>query len=318
MSLKIPTNRPRRGTMNKTAEKTKEITREPRPEKVELVAELKSLFETSQGVIFTEYRGLDVLSMKELRASLKSVGASYKVYKNTLIRRAVSELKMEDTFAELLNGPVGLAFVEPDADYSETARTLAGYKKDHTVFLIKGGYSDGELMDAATYEAFSKLPSLIVLQGQFASALQAPLSNLAGLMNSVLQKFAGQLSALRDKAEAEAPAPPAEETATEKAVTEEPAPEETVTEEPAPEKTEEESETATEDTAPEEAVQEETATQEEPKEEPSSDPEPEKEAESEEPAKEEPAPQEEEAKEEPKEEVSTETETETDSKEETN
>lgn len=186
--------------------KITEKERIPRPEKVELVSELKSLFESSQGVVFTEYRGLDVESLKELRIALQSAGTSYKVYKNTLVRRAVAELNLGDTFAELLKGPVGLAFVEQDADYSETARKLAEYKKLHKAFLVKGGYSGGELMDELAYDVFSKLPARVVLYGQLASAIQAPLSGFAGVMSAVLQKFAGQLTALHQKLEAEAPA----------------------------------------------------------------------------------------------------------------
>lgn len=216
--------------------KTAETQRTPRPEKVELVTELKSLFEDSQGVVFTEYRGLDVVSMKELRLALQVAGTSYKIYKNTLVRRAIAELDLTDTFADLLKGPVGLAFVEAEADYSAAARALADYKKLNKAFLIKGGYTDGELMDAATYDAFSKLPSKEALLSQLASAFQAPLGGFASLMRSLLQKFAGQLSALHKKMEAEQPTPepevvPAEEVKEEETPTEEP--EEAKEEEPA-------------------------------------------------------------------------------------
>ncbi len=207
---KTETKEKEQDTQDQTKSKTFGAS-EPRPEKVELVAEVKALFENSQGVVFTEYRGLDVLSMKELRVSLNDAGTSYKVYKNTLVRRAVAELKLEEKFAELLKGPVGLAFVEADADYSETARVLAAFKKLHDVLVIKGGFSDGELMDEEAYAAFAKLPPLAVLQAQFASALQSPLSSLAGLMNAILQKLAGQLSALKDKVEKEAPTESVEE-----------------------------------------------------------------------------------------------------------
>ena len=260
--------------MNKTAEKTEEKnTREPRPEKVELVQELKSLFETSQGVVFTEYRGLDVASMKELRIALNGVGTSYKVYKNTLIKRAVAELKLNDMFVDLLKGPVGLAFVSQDADYSASARVFADYKKLNKVLVVKAGYCDGILMDETEYDVFSKLPAIEVLQAQFAFALKAPLNTLVGLMNSVLQKFAGQLGALYKKMEAENPAEePAVEVTEEEPATEEP---EETEEEPATEEADEspaeesvveetEDEPATEEPAVEEEAQEEPATEEEP------------------------------------------------------
>lgn len=221
-----------------------DIRREPRPEKAAIVADVRSRLESSDAVLFTEYRGLNVSEMAELRAALSPVGATYKIYKNTLACVAARELELD--IEDYLLGPTGLTFV--DGDPAAVAKVLDGYKKSHDVFVIKGGLLGDVMVTPEGVKKLASLPSreemLAKLGGlvqapmtQMAGALAAPLRELGGLLGALQQKFAGLVTALRDQggaglaAETSAPAEPEEaepeETETEQAESAEAAPSET-------------------------------------------------------------------------------------------
>ena len=200
--------------MAETKETTTEIKdRAPNPAKIAKVAEVLELLKNSEGVVFTEYRGLDVIDMADLRTALGEAGGSYKIYKNTLVRRAVSDLKLSEV-EEFLTGPTGLAFLPADSDISTYAKILVDYKNTHDVFVIKGGWIDEKLMLPEEFSILASLPSKQELLGQLAGTIQAPLSKMAALFAAPLQKFHGLLDALAQKAvkeqPAEAAAPPAD------------------------------------------------------------------------------------------------------------
>lgn len=185
----------------------------PRPEKVAVVADVKERLSTSSATVVTEYRGLSVAQLKQLRDELASAGAEYKVYKNTLVRRATSATEYE-LINELLEGPTAIAFVKDDV--SAVAKALREFAKTNESLVIKGGMFDGAVLSAAQLAKLADLPSREVLLARLAGAFQAPMSQMANLLQALPRGLAYGLKALIDQGGgAPAPAPHAAEPAVE-------------------------------------------------------------------------------------------------------
>jgi large subunit ribosomal protein L10 len=198
--------------------------REPRAEKVAVVEEVRSRLEASSAAILTEYRGLGVADLEELRRTLRAAGGDYKIYKNTLVRRAASESGY-GVLEPLLEGPTAIAFVSDDV--AAVAKVLRDFARTNPNLVVKGGLIGSSLIGANEAAALADLPSREVLLAQIAGMLAAPMQRFAGLLQAVPQKFAYALQALvGERAEAEGPAPVAEAAVTE-------APAETAAETPA-------------------------------------------------------------------------------------
>jgi large subunit ribosomal protein L10 len=180
----------------------------PRPEKVAVVAEVRERLEAADGAIVTEYRGMTVGQIQTLRKSMKAAGGDYKVFKNTLVRRAIADTENAG-LADLLVGPTGIAFVQ--GDVSAAAKALRDFAKATPTLVLKGGVVDGSVLSAKDLTALADLPSREVLLSMLAGALAAPMRNLAGLMKAVPQSLAYGLAALRDSMPAAASAPAAAE-----------------------------------------------------------------------------------------------------------
>ena len=175
---------------------------EPRADKVAVVAEVKEKLEASDGVLLTEYRGLDVPGMAELRSSLRPAGGEYKIYKNTLVKLAANELGIE--LDDLLVGPVALAFVGEKADGSKgdaaaVAKALKEFGKTNENLVLKGGVLDGKPISPEEIKALAYLPSREVLFAEFAGAMEHMLQDFAGLLDNKLQEFVGSMEALVEK-----------------------------------------------------------------------------------------------------------------------
>ena len=187
---------------------------EIRNQKAAVVEEVRDRIASTEALVLTEYRGLDVPALAELREALRAAGGEYKVYKNTLVRLAVHELDLD--LEELLVGPTALAFVaeKPDGtkgDAAAVAKALKDFAKDNDSLVVKGGLLDGELLSPAQIESLAKLPPREVLLAQIAGALAAPLQKFAGLLNALPQNMAYALKALLDERAAGAPVEEAEE-----------------------------------------------------------------------------------------------------------
>ena len=212
---------------------------DPRPEKVAVVDEVKQKFTDADGAMLTEYRGLDVRAIAELRRALRDAGGEYKIYKNTLVRLAAKEVGLE--IDDLLTGPTAIAFVgvRPDGsagDVAAVAKALKEFAKTNDSLVIKGGVLDDQLLSADDLKALAELPSRDVLLAQLAGALQAPMAKLAGLLAAVPRDFAYGLQALIEKGggpNAAADAPAAEEAPAEEATAEAPVEPEVAEEVPA-------------------------------------------------------------------------------------
>jgi large subunit ribosomal protein L10 len=181
--------------------------KEPRPEKVAVVDEVRARLTAACAAILTEYRGLPVSQMEALRRTLASVGGEYKVYKNTLVRRAANECGL-GVLEPYLEGPTGIAFVKDDA--AAVAKALRDFARSNPSFVVKGGLLGGDLLDATKAAALADLPSREVLLAQIAGVLAAPMQRFASLLQAVPQKMAYLLAALVDKGGAAGAAPSGE------------------------------------------------------------------------------------------------------------
>ncbi len=177
-------------------------TKAPRADKVEVVSELQHVFDCSQAAIVTEYRGMTVAQISELRKRLRKVGGEYHVVKNTLMRRAVGD-KLTPELEQLLSGPTAIAFALKDA--VDTTKSLLDYFRElrNQDFVVKGGYVGGKIYSPAQVTALSKVPPRQLVLAQALGTIQAPLNNFAGTMNGILGEFARTLQAIANKPQSE-------------------------------------------------------------------------------------------------------------------
>lgn len=175
----------------------------PRPEKVAVVAEVRERLQEADASVVTEYRGLSVAALAELRRSLTAAGGDYKVYKNTLVRLAVAGSEHQP-IESLLTGPTAIAFVQ--GDVSAVAKALRDFARAHPHLVVKGGFFDGTLLSASDLNRLADLPPREVLLAQLAGALAAPLRTMAGLLQALPRNLAYGLAALADQRRAGEPA----------------------------------------------------------------------------------------------------------------
>jgi len=206
----------------------------PNATKVERVAELKEQIEGANALLLTEYRGLTVSEITELRRSLREVDASLSVIKNTLMLRAANDAGLTE-LDELLAGPSAVAFIS--GDVVAVAKKLKDASKQFPALVIKGGYMDGAVLDAAGASALAELESREVMLSKIAGLLKGEMSRAAAAFIAAQSQFLSLLEAYKEKlpagdapaaeeapvaeaeAEAEAEAPAAEEAPVEEAAT---------------------------------------------------------------------------------------------------
>jgi large subunit ribosomal protein L10 len=187
-----------------------------RAEKATAVAELTEKFRTSSGAVLTEYRGLTVAQMSELRGALRG-NATFAVTKNTLTKIAAREAGLGDALEALLAGPSAIAFVE--GDVAQAAKGLLDFAKANPLLVIKGGVLDGKALSVAEVSKLADLEPREVLLAKLAGAMKASMAGAAATFNALPTQMALLADALRAKAEAGAPAaaPEAETSAAETA-----------------------------------------------------------------------------------------------------
>ena len=165
-----------------------------RDEKERLVNELTEKLKEADTLIVTDYRGLTMPQIDELRGKLVEHGAKFTVVKNTLTRKA-AEAAGADALLALLEGPSAIAFIESDGDMVAVAKALADSAKDTKVLEIRGGLMQGKTISAADVEELAKLPPFDVLRGQVLGAIIGPLQSLLGLVSAPLQNLVGLIDA---------------------------------------------------------------------------------------------------------------------------
>ncbi|MEY4397021.1 MAG: hypothetical protein RLZZ40_777 [Actinomycetota bacterium] len=161
------------------------------------VAEIAEGFRTSSAVLLTEYRGLTVAQLKELRSNIRA-NASYAVVKNTLAKRAFNEAGVTELDAELV-GPTALAFVHGDT--VTVAKALRDFAKANDKLVLKGGYFDGAVISADEVKKLADLETREVLLAKLAGAFKASLFGAAYMFNAPLAQAVRTVDALRQKQE---------------------------------------------------------------------------------------------------------------------
>ena len=149
-----------------------------------VVSEVKEKLQKSSSVVLVDYKGINVEDVTELRRRFRAAGVEYKVYKNTLFKRAVSELGME-ALHEYLQGTVAVAFGVDDA--VAPAITLNQFMKDKpkTTISVKAGYVEGKMMNPGDVKALGDLPSRDTLIAMVLGGLQGSIRNLAYMLNTI-------------------------------------------------------------------------------------------------------------------------------------
>ena len=173
-------------------------------EKVAAVAELTERFQNSAGAVLTEYRGLSVAQLRELRGTLGEA-ATFAVVKNTLTKIAVEQAGLENELAPLLTGPSAVAFVT--GDVVETAKGLRDFAKANPFLVIKGGVLDGKALTPAEITTLADLEPREVLLAKLAGAMKATTARAAGAFAALPVQMAQLTEALRAKREAEGGSP---------------------------------------------------------------------------------------------------------------
>jgi len=168
----------------------------PAASKVAEVEAIKGYLNDSVAALLTEYRGLKVKDMGELRASLRGSQTDYRVLKNTLTGIAASEAGFQE-LVPLLDGPTAVAFVHGDP--VQAAKDLAEFARTHPALVVKGGVLDGRVVDAESVRYLATLESREVLLARLAGMLQASLQRTAILLAAPLRQVATMSAALRDQ-----------------------------------------------------------------------------------------------------------------------
>ena len=170
-----------------------------KPEKVTAVAEITEQFKGSTAAVITEYRGLSVGALTELRRAL-GADTTYSVAKNTLVKRAAAEAGVEG-LDDLFVGPTAIAFISGEP--VEAAKALKTFAKDHKALVIKGGYMDGRALSVDEVNRIADLESREVLLAKLAGAMKGNLAKAAGLFAAPASQVARLAQALADKRAAE-------------------------------------------------------------------------------------------------------------------
>ncbi len=170
-----------------------------RQDKVDTVTEIADRFRASAVAVLTDYRGLSVAQMKELRRSLGSA-VTFSVVKNTLTKRAAADAGI-DGIESLLVGPSAIAFVEGDP--VDAAKGIRNFAKDNPALIVKGGYMDGAILTPEDFAKIADLESREVLLSKLAGAMKAKQSQAAALFAAPLAQAARALGALQSKLESD-------------------------------------------------------------------------------------------------------------------
>jgi large subunit ribosomal protein L10 len=167
-----------------------------RTEKEQLVTELRDKIKSAQALYYTDFTGLNVKRMTELRRRLRKSGVEYVVIKNTLALRAVNESGL---VGERLRGPTGLVMAK---DPVAAAKLLQDFAKEHDQKpAVKGGMFEGQPLDAEQVKKLASMPSREQMLAELGAGFQAPMASFLGALNGLLYMFAGALEGLRSQRE---------------------------------------------------------------------------------------------------------------------
>lgn len=166
-----------------------------------IVQEISDTFSGAQSVVVVDHRGLTVAEDTELRKQFREAGISYKVYKNTLVKRAIKGTEFE-SLSGILEGPSAFAVSKDDA--TAPARIVAEFSKKAPKLEFKAGVVEGTFFDADGVRAVSEIPSRDVLLGRLFGSMQSPIANLARVLQQIAEKNGAPAEAAAEEAPAEA------------------------------------------------------------------------------------------------------------------
>lgn len=167
-----------------------------RPEKEAIVREVTSQLEAASYLMVTDYTGLTVSDLAELRGALRESESELHVVKNTFLRKAIAQVGWDD-IAEVLSGPT--AMVTGTGDVTVVAKALAAFVKQHKSTALKGGCLDGKALSAADVDALAKVPPREVMLGMLVGTIAAPMTQLVGVFNQKLLSLLYVLKAVEEK-----------------------------------------------------------------------------------------------------------------------
>src|SRR4051794_21340941 len=163
-------------------------------QKERLVEELTEKLQQANTLLVADYRGLSMSEIDALRTEVLKHGATFRVVKNTLTRRA-AEAAGQDALLAMLEGPTGIAFLESDGDPVAVAKALSEAARTTRILAIRGGILEGRTLTEQEVEDLAKLPPVEIVRGQVLGAILAPLTAIAGLVNAPLQNLYGLIEA---------------------------------------------------------------------------------------------------------------------------
>lgn len=171
----------------------------PSPRKELLVSDLREILAKSKGAILTDYRGLTVLEVSNLRRKLRQENAEYHIVKNTLFKVAMGG-EVSPELDKLLTGPTAIVFANEDVVAPTKAiLDFVAATRNRPDVKVKGGYIDGKVYSLAQVTALSKLPPREQIIAEFVGTLNGPAANFVGTLNGIISEFVGTLDAIAEK-----------------------------------------------------------------------------------------------------------------------
>ncbi len=172
-----------------------------RTKKSQRMEEIQGILKENRNIILTEYRGLNVAQMTELRNTLRQTGIKYKISKNTLVRKIFQEAGIGN-LEEYLQGPVAIGFLSEDV--SGSAKAFLKFAKKNSLLVIKAAYIEGQVMGLEGVKAIASLPSREVMLGILLGTLQAPIRGFMTVAEGNTRKLVYALNALKEQKEKKA------------------------------------------------------------------------------------------------------------------
>jgi len=162
-----------------------------KPEKEDLVQDIRKRLTSSQVAVLTDYRGLTANEMTDLRRGLREAGVDFRIFKNTLTRIAAKDCNLEE-LNEFLTGPTAIAFGFDNPEV--TAKIVSNFSKEHEALKIKGGILNGEVIPATTIKTLASLPSREELLAKLTGSLNAPIYRLVNVLSNPIRGFVNVLN----------------------------------------------------------------------------------------------------------------------------
>ncbi len=166
-------------------------------QKAEIIEEIKENFQNSTAVYLVDYRGINVADISRLRREFRKEGVKYKVYKNTLVSRAIDEIEGYDKLKDLLVGMTGIVFA--DENYVVPAKIIRKYYKDTEKFALKGCYIESVFYDGSSLETLASMPTKDEVMSAIVGSVTSPASGIVGVLNAVARDIVSLVDEISKK-----------------------------------------------------------------------------------------------------------------------